>query len=111
MTLQDKINIIQNQFQLKIEELEPTVYKVLNPTQEVNIDKLQQALEECILITSDQIRTEKLDNGVYTSIMNVYAIITKYNKELAWKYDELFYKIQVFFLTHYMIERFQVWIY
>jgi len=92
MVLQDKLNIIKNQFHLEIEEIEPTVYKVLNTEQEVNIDKLQWELEECILITSDQIRTEKLNSGAYTSIMNVYVIITKYNKELAWKYDEEFGK-------------------
>lgn len=92
MTLQDKLNIIQNQFHIDIEEIEPNVYKVINTEKEVNIDKLQWALGECILITSDQIRTEKLNNGVYTSIMNVYVIITEYNKELAWKYDEEFAK-------------------
>lgn len=92
MTLQDKLNIIRNQFHLEIEKIEPNVYRVINTDQEVNIDRLQWSLEECILITSDQIRTEKLDNGVHTSIMNVYAIITKYNKELAWKYDEEFAK-------------------
>lgn len=92
MLLQEQLNIIQNQFGLQVEEIESSVYKVLNPEKEVNIDKLQWALEECMLVTSDQIRTKKLENGMYTSIRNVYIIITKYNKDLVWKYDEIYEK-------------------
>lgn len=92
LTLQDKLSIIKSQFNIEIKEIEPEVYEVLNINQEINIEKLQWALEECILITSDLIRTEKLDNGIHISIMRVYGIITKHNKELAWKYDDIFSK-------------------
>lgn len=89
MTLQDKLNIIKNQFHLEIEELEPTVYKVLNITQEVNIDRLQWALEECILITSSKKGRERAKNGVSTIISNVYYILTIHDIDLACKYEAL----------------------
>ncbi len=90
MTIQEKLDIIQNQFGLQIQEIEPTVYKVINTNKEVNIDKLQWALEECILLTSDEIRTEKLPTGIHTKIMYIYCIITCYDTQLAWKYDDIF---------------------
>ncbi len=88
MTLQDKLNIIQNQFHLEIEEIEPTVYKVINTNQEVNIDKLQWALEECILITSTKRGRERLKNGVSTIISNVYYIIIAHDIDVALKYEK-----------------------
>lgn len=86
MSLQDKLDVIQNQFCLEIEEVEPTVYKVLNTDLEININKLQHSLEECILITSDQLRTEKYNYGC-TIIAYMYYIILDYNRnDLKYKY-------------------------
>ena len=45
-----RLGIISS-FGLQVEEIEPTVYKVLNPDLVVNSDKLQWALNECVLIT------------------------------------------------------------
>lgn len=89
MTLQKKLDIIQNQFQLEIKEIEPLVYKVLNPTKEVNSSKLKWALEEVILIKSLRIRLEKVDfTGM--SINNIYYIILDYNRDdLKNKYHKI----------------------
>lgn len=85
MTLQDKLTIIQNQFGLKIQEMEPSVYEVLNPDKEINIDKLKQTLEECILITSDQINID----DEHSLIAHVYYIMVDYNRDdLKYKYHK-----------------------
>lgn len=89
MTLQDKLNIIQNQFHLEIEEVEPTVYRVINTDQEVNIPKLQYTLAECVLITSDKIRTDK-ENEISMLIAHIYYIILDYTRDdLKYKYHKL----------------------
>ena len=87
MTLQDKLTIIQNQFGLKIQEMEPSVYEVINSNKEINIDKLQWALEECILITSSKKGRERLSNGASTTLANVYYIIITHDIDLALKYE------------------------
>lgn len=89
MTLQDKLNIIQNQFHLEIEEIEPTVYKVINTDQEVNSSKLKWALEEVILIKSLRIRLEKV-NHTGMPINNIYYIILDYTRDdLKDKYHKI----------------------
>lgn len=85
MTLQDKLIIIQNQFHLKVKEIEPLVYEVINTEQEVNVDKLKQTLEECILITSDQINID----DEHSLIAHVYYIMVDYNRDdLKYKYHK-----------------------
>ena len=87
--MKDKLQII-NKFGLQVEEVEPTVYKVQNTDLEVNVNKLQWELEECILFTSERKRREKLENGLSTMIANVYYILLSYdNDELINKYDEI----------------------
>ena len=87
--MEDKLSII-NSFGLQLKEVEPCVYKVINTDKEVNIDKLQWALEECILITSLAKGTEKSDNGIHTHIANIYYILLDYyDKKTAYKYDDL----------------------
>lgn len=93
MTLQDKLNIIQNQFHLEIEEIEPSVYKVISIDKEVNIDRLQWALKECVLITSTKRGREQLKNGVSTILANVYYIIIEYNIDKALNYEKQSLKI------------------
>lgn len=85
----DKISIIKS-FELDVQEVEPNVLKILNIDKDINIDKLQWALEDCILITSLEKRTEKLDSGIHTMIANVYYIILNVvNKDIAYKYDDI----------------------
>lgn len=85
----NKLNILQS-FGINIKEVESNVYKVINTDKEINIDKLQWALEDCILITSLEKRTEKLNSGIHTMIANVYYIIIgTHNKEIAYKYDDI----------------------
>ena len=43
----NKLNILQS-FGINIKEVESNVYKVINTDKEINIDKLQWALEDCI---------------------------------------------------------------
>lgn len=89
MTLQDKLNIIQNEFHLNIKEVEPLVYKVLNTDQEVNSSKLKWTLEEVILIKSLRIRLEKV-NYTGMSINNIYYIILDYTRDdLKDKYHKI----------------------
>lgn len=86
--MKDNLEIISS-FGLQVEEIEPTVYKVLNPDLVVNIDKLQWALNECVLIASLELSTEKLETGIYTMLANVYYILLDYtNRELSYKYDD-----------------------
>lgn len=80
LTTQDKLNIIKNQFGIQIEEVEPTVYKVINTDQEVNSSKLKWALEEVILIKSLRISLEKV-NHTGMPINNIYYIILDYNRD------------------------------
>ena len=81
---------ILNLFGLNFTEVQPNVLKIINTDKEINIDKLQWKLEDCILITSLEKRTEKLDSGIHTMIANVYYIIIGTdNKELAYKYDDI----------------------
>lgn len=87
--MKNKLQII-NSFGLQVEEIEPLVYKVKNTDLDVNVNKLQWALEECILITSLEKTKEKLETGIYTTIANVYYILLDYNnKELAYNYDDI----------------------
>ena len=75
---------------LRVEEVEPKVFKVLNTSLEVSIDELQWDLLECILITSLNIRRKKIENKISVAIANVYFIILDYkNGIVADKYDRL----------------------
>lgn len=86
--MKDKLSIIENDFGLKIKKVADLVYKVTNPDKEVNIDKLQWALEECILITSPRIRYEKTED-INTKIARVYYICLDIsNEELNYIYKD-----------------------
>lgn len=86
---QHKLDTLRDKFQLDITEVEPLVYKVNNTRQEVSIPELQYELEECILITSDRIRTKK-KNGESILIAYVYYIILDYTRDdLKYKYHEI----------------------
>ncbi len=89
MTLQEKLSIIQNQFGLQIKEIEPTVYKVINTNKEVNRDKLQWALKECVLLTSSRKGKEREPNGSCTTLSNIYYIVIDHNTSLAQRYENL----------------------
>lgn len=87
--MKNKLQII-NSFGLQVEEIEPLVYKVQNTDLDVNVNKLQWELEECILFTSERKRRERLENGLSTMIANVYYILLSYdNDELINKYDDI----------------------
>ena len=88
--MKEKLEIIKS-FGLQVEKLNDSlIYKVINTDKEINIDKLQWALEECILITSLEKGTEKLDTGIHTQIANVYYILLNYeDRDNAYKYDDL----------------------
>ena len=60
----DEKEIIRK-YGLQVKQIEPAVYEVLNTNKEISIDELQWELEECVLITSDRIRSKKLDSGIY----------------------------------------------
>lgn len=86
--MKEKLDIIQNQFGLDVKRVEDSVYKVLNTDKEINIDKLQWALEECILITSPRIRYEKTGD-INTKIANVYYICLDIsNKKSSYNYKD-----------------------
>lgn len=90
MNIQEKLEIIQNQFGLQIEELEPLVYKVLNPDKEVNIDDLMIALEKVTLFYSTNYKTIE-ECGIRSTIASVYCIILDYkNTGLNYEYKGMF---------------------
>ena len=79
-----------NKFGLQVEEVESTVYKVLNNTHEVCIDDLEFELEQCLMLVSDKINSKKLPEGYWISFVYVYYIILDYNNDDAlWKYEEI----------------------
>lgn len=87
--MKDKLEILKS-FGLQLKEVESNVYKVINTMDIINVDKLQWELKECILITSLEIGTEKLDSGIYTMLAHVYYIILNYTDvEKAYVYDDL----------------------
>lgn len=78
---------ILKKYGLQTEEVEPTVYKVINTDKEINVSKLQWELKECTTITSSEIRLEK-ENQTGMTIANVYYVILEYgNREKTWKYQ------------------------
>lgn len=86
---QHKLDTLRDKFQLDITQVEPLVYKVNNTRQEVSISELQYELEECVLITSDKIRTKK-KNGESMLIAYVYYIILDYTRDdLKYKYHKI----------------------
>lgn len=80
---------IFEKYGLQTKEIEPTVYEILNTQQEISIDEMQWELEECVLITSDRIRSKKLDSGIYTTIANVYYVILDYDSDICYEYDDI----------------------
>lgn len=86
--IKEKEQIIRD-FGLEIEKVEDSVYKVLNTDKEFNIDKLQWALKECVLITSTETRYHRETEGFCTSIGKIYYIVIEINSELGLKYDDI----------------------
>ncbi|MEZ3447108.1 MAG: hypothetical protein K1W30_18620 [Lachnospiraceae bacterium] len=76
-------------FGLQVKEIEPAVYEILNTSKEISIDELQWELEECVLITSDRIRSRKLESGIYTTIAYVYYVILDYDSDICYEYDNV----------------------
>lgn len=96
---------IFRKFGLQVREIEPVVYEILNTSKEVSIDELQWELEECVLITSDRIRSRKLESGIYTTIAYVYYIILDYDSDVCYEYDNI-RKGRIRWKT---IPRYQIW--
>ena len=80
---------IFEKYGLQTKEIDPTVYEIFNTQQEISIDEMQWDLEECVLITSDRIRSKKLDSGIYTTIANVYYVILDYDSDICYEYDDI----------------------
>ncbi|MCX4299802.1 MAG: hypothetical protein OSJ73_22790 [Lachnospiraceae bacterium] len=80
---------IFRKFGLQARKIEPVVYEILNTSKEVSIDELQWELEECVLITSDRIRSRKLESGIYTTIAYVYYVILDYDSDVCYEYDNI----------------------
>ena len=87
-TKMDAKEIIRK-YGLQVKQIEPAVYEVLNTNKEISIDELQWELEECVLITSDRIRSKKLDSGIYTTVAYVYYIILDYDSGICYEYDDI----------------------
>lgn len=80
---------ILNKYGLQVEEIEPTVYKVINTTDQMSIDEIQWELKESIAITSLVIGHKKLKSGIHSSIVYVYYILSDYdNDDLMLRYEE-----------------------
>lgn len=78
---------ILKKYGLQVKEIEPEVYEVLNTNQEVSIDELQWELNACILITSNELRSKRLESGINTMIADVYYIVLDYdNDDLGYQY-------------------------
>lgn len=81
---------IFNKFGIQTELVEPTVYKVINNTQEFNIDDLEMALEEVVLLVSYDKRYVKNSEGCNDIYRCIYYIFLDYdNNDLVYKYDVL----------------------
>ncbi len=79
---------IFRKYNLNVEEVERNVYKVINTDQEINIQKIRGELQNCMIISSNKIRTERW-NGCGTSIVHVYYIILNDNDDTALKYADI----------------------
>ena len=85
----DKLAIIQNQFGLKIKEVDPLVYKVLNTEKYIILDELQEKLQECIMFVSDLEDVKDTKSECMVSMCRVLYIILDYdNSELLCRYNE-----------------------
>ena len=81
---------IFNKFGIQVEQVEPSVYKVINNTEDVNITDLEWELTECLMLTSSQTGSEKTPEGYWNEFAHVYYIITDYSKEeQLWKYEDI----------------------
>jgi len=90
MRTREEAASIFNKFNIQTEEVEPTVYKVINNTQEFNIDTLELELKECVLLTSQQTRYKKNSEGNNEEYGQIYYILLDYdNYELRWRYEDI----------------------
>lgn len=80
---------IFNKFGIQTELVEPTVYKVINDTQEFNIDALESELGECILLISEKIRYEKMPEGYSVIHARIYYILLDPKAGLTLKYNDI----------------------
>jgi len=90
MRTREEAAAIFNKFGIQTEEVEPTVYKVLNDTQEFNIDAIKSELNEGLLLVSYKKRYVKTPEGYNEIYRNIYYILLDYdNDELLNKYDDI----------------------
>jgi len=91
MKIREEAAAIFNKFSIQAVEVEPTVYRVINNTQEFNIDTLESELKERILLISDKTRYEKDEEGYNTMYAKVYYILLDYddNNDLMLKYNNI----------------------
>lgn len=81
---------IFKQFNIQAEEVEPTVYKVLNNKQEINIYDLEFELKECFLLISNKQRSERNKEGYKIKYAPVFYILLDCNKgDLMDKYYDI----------------------
>ena len=96
ITCQERdITPILKKFNIEAEHVEPFVYKVINTSEEIDIDKLKWELNNCFLISSPTIRYIKNPKtGINTEIANLYYIITDISEnKKAWELQDLADKI------------------
>lgn len=90
MKTREEAAAIFNKFGIQTEEVEPTVYKVLNDTQEFNINAIKSELNEGLLLVSPQTRYKKNSEGNNEEYGQIYYILLDYdNDELLNKYDDI----------------------
>lgn len=73
---------------IQVEQVEESVFKVINSEQRVNIDNLKRDLKEFIAIISSSTEYKKdTDSDIYSMITSIYYLITDYNnKKMLIKY-------------------------
>jgi len=90
MRTREEAVAIFNKFNIQTVEVEPTVYRVINNTQEFNINAIKSELNEGLLLVSPQTRYEKVPEGYNIEHGQIYYILLDYdNDELLWKYDDI----------------------
>ena len=78
------------EYGLHVEQVEPSVYKVLNTDKEISVDELQKDLEYCVLLTSERKGKKRLSTGGCYTLAHIYYIILDVNNiELGYKYDAI----------------------
>lgn len=88
----EKVNVdkVFKEYGLEVQQVEPSVYKVLNTEKEISVDELQKDLEYCVLLTSERKGKKRLSTGGCYTLAYIYYIVTDVdNIELGYKYDNI----------------------